>query len=101
MALLTADVLIPLALDTAYSYAVPAGLDLAEGDVVAVPLGRRETVGVVWALRPGEAGGNLKSVSARIDAPSLPAALRRFLDWVAWYTLSPRGSVLAMSVKIP
>ena len=29
-----ADVLIPLALDTAYSYAVPDGLALEEGDVV-------------------------------------------------------------------
>ena len=40
-----ADVLIPLALDTAYSYAVPDGLALAEGDVVQVPLGTRETRG--------------------------------------------------------
>ena len=43
-----ADVLIPLALDTAYSYAVPDGLALEEGDVVQVPLGTREAVGVVW-----------------------------------------------------
>ena len=50
---LVADVLMPLALDTAYSYAVPAHLDLDEGDVVCVPLGTRETVGVVWSLRQG------------------------------------------------
>ncbi|HEU4520281.1 MAG TPA: hypothetical protein VFS03_12260, partial [Microvirga sp.] len=36
-----ADVLIPLALDQAYSYAVADGLALAEGDVVQVPLGTR------------------------------------------------------------
>ncbi len=63
-----ADVLIPLALDTAYSYAVPEGLALEEGDIVQVPLGPRETVGVVWTLREG-AGANFKPVSARIDAP--------------------------------
>ncbi len=94
-----ADVLIPLALDTAYSYAVPAGLALAEGDVVRVPLGTRETVGVVWALREGGAA-NLKSVAGRVDAPGLPGPLRKFLDWVAWYTLSPRGSALSMSLKV-
>jgi primosomal protein N' (replication factor Y) len=99
MAAPVADVLIPLALDTAYSYAVPDGLALAEGDVVRVPLGTRETVGVVWGLREGGAA-NLKSVLGRVDAPSLPGPLRRFLDWVAWYTISPRGSALAMSLKV-
>ena len=43
------DVLVPVALDQAYSYRVPDGLDLAPGDVVAVPLGAREATGVVWA----------------------------------------------------
>ncbi len=94
-----ADVLIPLALDTAYSYAVPAGLTLAEGDVVRVPLGTRETVGVVWGLREGGAS-NLKAVAGRVDAPALPGSLRKFLDWVAWYTLSSRGSALSMSLKV-
>ena len=95
-----ADVLIPLALDTAYSYAVPAGLPLQEGEVVQVPLGPRETVGVVWGLRAGS-GANFKSVTGRVDAPSLPAGMRRFLDWIAWYTLAPRGSVLSMGLKLP
>ena len=95
-----ADVLIPLALDTAYSYAVPDGLALAEGDVVQVPLGTRETVGVVWGLRNG-AGANFKPVTGRLDVPPLPAAMRGFLDWIAWYTLAPRGSALAMGLKIP
>src|SRR6476469_2505351 len=95
-----ADVLIPLALDTAYSYAVPDGLVLGEGDVVQVPLGPRETLGVVWAMRAGEAG-NLKQVTDRIAGPPLSPALRRLVDWVAWYTLAPKGSVLAMALKRP
>ena len=33
------DVLVPVALDHAYSYRVPDGLALAVGDIVAVPLG--------------------------------------------------------------
>jgi primosomal protein N' (replication factor Y) len=95
-----ADVLMPLALDAAYSYAVPPGLSLAEGDIVQVPLGTRETVGVVWGIREG-AGGNLKPVTGRLDAPSLPASMRRFFDWIAWYTLAPKGSALAMGLKLP
>jgi primosomal protein N' (replication factor Y) (superfamily II helicase) len=95
-----ADVLIPLALDTAYSYAVPDGLTLKEGDVVQVPLVSRETVGVVWSLREGS-GANFKPVSGRIEAPPLSPEMRKFLDWIAWYTLSPRGSALAMGLKVP
>jgi len=38
---LVADVLVPVALDNAYSYRVPAGLAVAAGDFVTVPLGTR------------------------------------------------------------
>jgi primosomal protein N' (replication factor Y) len=27
--------------------------------------------------------------------------MRKFLDWIAWYTLAPKGSALAMGLKIP
>lgn len=95
-----ADVLMPLALDTAYSYAVPAGMTVTEGDVVQVPLGTRETIGVVWALREGE-GGNFKRLSAVLDTPPLPEKLRRFLDWIARYTLAPKGSTLGLALRLP
>src|SRR5918998_2075325 len=95
-----ADVLIPLALDTAYSYALPEGLAVEEGDVVQVPLANREVAGVVWGLREGQ-GGNLKKVTGGIEAPNLSPKMRKFLDWIAWYTLAPKGSALAMGLKIP
>jgi primosomal protein N' (replication factor Y) len=95
-----ADVLIPLALDTAYSYAVPDTLSLREGDVVQVPLGTRETAGVVWGLREAP-GANFKRVTDKVDAPALSPGLRTFLDWIAWYTLAPKGSALALGLKLP
>ncbi len=95
-----ADVLVPLAIDTAYSYAVPAGMALAEGDVVQMPLGPREAIGVVWSLREAPPG-NFRPVTARLPLPPMPARLRTFVDWVAGYTLCQRGSVLAMALKTP
>lgn len=95
-----ADVLIPLALDQAYSYAVPPGLRLGVGDVVRIPLGPREVVGVVWDLRAGSAG-NFKSVAARVDMPPLDARLMKLVDWLAWYTLAPRGSALSLALRPP
>ena len=94
------DVLIPLAVDTAYSYRVPRGLALAPGDFVVVPLGTRETLGVVWAARPS-GGDNLKQVVSRVDWPPVREPLRRFIDWLAAWTLSPRGMVLRMAVRAP
>ena len=96
---LVADVLIPVAVDTAYSYAV-GGIDLAPGDLVEVPLGPRTALGVVWEVRHADAG-RLKPVGARLDLPPLPNNLRAFVDWVARWTLSPRGMVLRMCLRAP
>ncbi len=96
-----ADVLVPVAIDQTYSYRVPAELDLAEGDFVEVPLGTRQTIGAVWEITEGALGSNLKAVSARFDIPPLGARLRAFIDWVARWTLSPRGMVLRMCSRAP
>ena len=96
-----ADVLIPVAIDTAYSYRIPPELDLAPGDFVVVPLGTRETLGVVWEARAAAGGDNLKPVRHKLDWTPLRQPLRRFVDWLAQWTLSPRGMVLRMAIRVP
>ena len=95
-----ADILAPVAVDTAYSYRVPAGLELAPGDFVTAPLGTRMTTGVVWAVRSG-GGDNLKSVAAKREFAPLRQPLRDFVDWVSRWTLAPRGAVLRMATRAP
>ena len=97
---LIADVLVPVAIDQAYSYRIPKDLVLAEGDLVEMPLGTRQVIGAVWDIRPG-LGGNLKSITARCDCTPLGANLRGFIDWVARWTLAPRGMVLRMAMRAP
>ncbi|WP_020173911.1 primosomal protein N' [Methyloferula stellata] len=92
-----ADVLVPVAIDMLYTYRIPAHLDVAPGDVVDVPLGTKQTVGVVWQIRKG-AGSNLKSIESLFDIAPLRDTLRQFVDWVARWTLSPRGMVLRMAI---
>ncbi|MBV8104000.1 MAG: primosomal protein N', partial [Hyphomicrobiales bacterium] len=65
-----ADVLVPVAVDTAYSYRAPLSLNLEPGACVSVPLGTRRATGVVWAVKPG-GGDNLKSVAGLRDWPPL------------------------------
>ncbi len=96
------SVLLPLPLGRAYTYGVDAERDLAPGDFVSVPLGARQVAGVVWdGEAPTVAAEKLKLVSARLAAPPLPEVSRRFIEWVASYTLSATGAVLKMAMSVP
>jgi primosomal protein N' (replication factor Y) len=97
-----AAVLLPLPLAGPYHYSVPDGLDLAPGDIVEVPLGQRRLIGVVWSLggEPPQ-GTKLKSVHGLMPVPPMGEVLRRFVDWVAAYTLSAPGAVLRMALSVP
>ena len=97
------DVLVPVALDQAYSYRVPAELDLAPGDVVVVPLGARDCHGVVWAENPNpnpRLDNRMKEVAGKVDVPPFRPELRAFVDWMSTYTLIPRGMVLRMTLRM-
>src|SRR6201994_520918 len=97
------DVLVPVALDHTYSYRVPRGMELKPGDVVGVPLGAREVLAVVWAENPNpdpRLHNRLKDVSEKLEVPPLKDELRSLVDWVSNYTLSARGMVLRMSLRM-
>jgi len=97
------DVLVPVALDHTYSYAVPEGMELAPGDVVIVPLASRAVTAVVWAENPSpdqRLHNRLKDIGEKYDVPPLRSELRSFVDWVSNYTLSARGMVMRMTLKM-
>ena len=97
------DVLVPVALDRAYSYRVPEALELAPGDIVSVPLGAREATAVVWAENPKpnpRLDNRLKDVEEKLELPPLKPELRHFVDWVANYTIASRGMVLRMCLRM-
>jgi primosomal protein N' (replication factor Y) (superfamily II helicase) len=97
------DVLLPVALDQAYSYRVPEGLAVAAGDLVSVPLGARQATGVVWADNPApnpRLDNRMKDVEEKLVLPPLPAELRDFIDWASGYTLVPRGVMLRMALRM-
>ncbi len=94
-------VMLPMRLGP-YDYAVPEDCVLAAGDFVRVPLGPRVETGVVWDDPPDPDfdAARLKSVRGKLQAPGMRAPLRRFVDWVARYTLSPPGNVLRMAMSV-
>lgn len=96
--------------DTPAHAGMPAVLDyaceylLAPGTLVRVPLGRRETLGVVWAGPTAEAaldGSLIKPVVAVLDAIApLSAAWCQLVDFAAAYYQRSPGE-LALSVLPP
>jgi len=98
------SVLLPLPLGRAYDYAVPADMTLEPGALVRVPLGGREAVGVVWDREAGPEevpASRLRPVIARLHIAPMDAARRRFIEWVASYTMASRGAVLRMALSVP
>ena len=95
------SVLLPLPLAGAYDYRVDDEMVLGDGDFVTVPLGSREIIGVIWGDATGDVDeAKIKPVTDRLDAPPLPDSLRKFVDWVAAYSLSPPGAVLRMAMNV-
>ena len=97
-------VLLPLPLEGAYDYRLPPELVAGPGSFVEVPLGGRVSLGVVWddvADAAPVAESRLREVISVKPAPPMREALRRLIDWIAAYTLSPPGAVLRMAMSAP
>jgi len=101
------SILLPLPLAGAYDYALPEEMRVAPGDFVVVPLGARLVIGVAWdnSLADTAAAAvspeRLRQIEERLPAPPMPETLRRFIEWVASYTVAPWGAVLRMAMSVP
>jgi primosomal protein N' (replication factor Y) len=93
-------VLLPLPLSGAYDYAVQADGPLTRGRLVRAPLGSRSLLGVVWGHAEGAVASDKLRVADALERHRLPETLCDFVDWVARYTLSPPGAVLAQTLRV-
>ncbi len=102
LAVQTVPVLVPMPADRAYSYAVPDGMAVQPGSIVQVPLGPRQVAAVVWDGETDEVDpAKLRPITQVFDCPALTTDMRRFVDWVAQYTLSGPGMVARMVLRVP
>jgi primosomal protein N' (replication factor Y) (superfamily II helicase) len=97
------EVLLPLALETPYSYLVPQELKVEAGSYVLVPLGTRHVIGVVWgqAKAPLPDATKLKCIAEVFTHPPMKLLQRQFIEWLARYYLAPPGMVLRMCLRVP
>lgn len=95
------EVLLPNHLPHGFDYAVPPGMVLAPGDYVRVPFGSRAMTGLVWGPGDPARAGRLKAVTTHhAHLPPVGEPMRRFIEWVAWYSCAPRGAVLKMVLPV-
>lgn len=95
-------VMVGVAVEGPYSYRVPDGMQVERGSIVSVPLGPRQTLGVVWGPPLDAVAHNrLKDVAHVYDAPPLSEELLQLIDWCARYTLAQPGLVLRAVLRSP
>jgi primosomal protein N' (replication factor Y) len=89
------NVLLPLAADRLFTYALPANCSLTRGDVVGVPFRNKLSTGIVWDVdvQPSFLGKIKEVLHVYTQLPTISLA---FIEWVARYTMTPRGLVAKM-----
>ncbi len=96
------EILLPGVFDHGFDYLLPAGATVEIGQVVRVPFGRSDLLGIVAA--PGSAtikNGKIKGIINILDGiPPVSPALIEFAKWVAWYNCAPLGTVIKMIMPI-
>lgn len=96
------QVMLPIAVEHSFDYLVPDGMSVKEGDFVTVPLGSKISKGVVWGASNRKIDPKkMKSIKLKSDIPPMSKSLRAFIEWVAEYSVSAVGNVLAMSLSVP
>ena len=96
------SVALPVSIDRAFTYAVPADWTSVPepGARVLVPFGARGLVGVVREA-PGESTEKVRRVEETLDppgAPSLTPGLLRLCEWVQDYYVAPVGEVYRLAL---
>ncbi len=95
-------VLTPFPIDKAYDYALPETMEAQAGSYVCVPLGTREIPAVVWGSGVGDVKPEkIKPIISNYSLPPLPEVHRKFIDWVAGYTMAAKGAVLKLTLSVP
>lgn len=94
------EILLPLALDRAFTYATD--FDVEIGDVVQVEFGRKKIWGVVWSLdaKKDVAAEKIKKILLKNERIKLQKNHLKFIDELAAYNLASRGLVLRAFIGI-
>jgi primosomal protein N' (replication factor Y) (superfamily II helicase) len=95
------DIALPVALDMAFTYRVPEGMQPVVGGRVLVPFRQQRMSGIVIRLHEETPEVQTKNVASVLDAaPVFDEQLLRLGKWIADYYLAPIGEVLRIMLPL-
>jgi primosomal protein N' (replication factor Y) (superfamily II helicase) len=90
-------VLVPKIFDFPFTYDSGSFKNLAPGDIVVIPFGKKEEIGVVWdKIQTSNKEFKIKKIIKRINNFKINKSLVNFINWFSSYNLASRGMVLKM-----
>ena len=90
-------VLVPKIFNFPFTYESGSLKNLTPGDLVLVPFGKNEEIGVVWdKIQPSNKEFKIKKVNVKIDNFKINKNLINFINWFSAYNLTSKGMVLKM-----
>ena len=90
-------VLVPKIFNFPFTYDSGSLKNLAPGDLVLVPFGKNEEIGVVWdKIQPSNKKFKIKKIISKIDYFKINKNLINFINWFSAYNLTSKGMVLKM-----
>ncbi len=92
------NVLLALPFSELFTYEIPPSETVEVGSYVQVSFGKRTAFGVVWQTldSPTVPLEKIKPLFRVFAFPPCPESLRDLIEWVASYTLTPKGLVLKL-----
>jgi primosomal protein N' (replication factor Y) (superfamily II helicase) len=94
-----AEVLLPKVFNFPFTYN-SNNISLKTGDLVEIPFGKSQEIGVIWKNKNIELNKNIKikNISKKIEGYSLDQKLINFVEWFSAYNMVPVGLVLKMVI---
>ena len=90
-------ILVPKIFNFPFTYDSGALKNLSQGDIVIVPFGKNEEIGVVWdKIQPSNKKFKIKKIKLKIDNFKINKNLINFINWFSAYNLASKGMVLKM-----
>ena len=90
-------VLVPKIFNFPFTYESGSLKNLSPGDIVLVPFGKNEEIGVVWdKIQPSNKEFKIKTIKQKIHNYKINKNLINFINWFSAYNLASKGMVLKM-----
>jgi primosomal protein N' (replication factor Y) (superfamily II helicase) len=90
-------VLLPKIFNYPFTYETGSIKNLKAGDLVVVPFGKSQEIGVIWdKILPTKKKIKIRNIQKKIDKIFLEQNFIKFINWFSMYNLASKGTVLKM-----